>query len=63
MKLLIVRIKTAVTMSETMYGSVYEDVTTLFVDMLVFLFKSIFYILESFYLTLLPDRFRKLKVR
>lgn len=46
-----------------MYGSVYEDITTLFIDVLVFLFKSIFYILETFYLTLLPNRFRKLKVR
>lgn len=46
-----------------MYGSVLEDVTSLFVDMMVFLFKSIFFLLESFYLTLLPNRFRKLKVR
>lgn len=46
-----------------MYGSVYEEFTTLFVDIVVFLFKSIFFLLESFYLTLLPNRFRKLKVR
>lgn len=49
-------------MSETMYGSVYEDVTSLFIDTMVFLFKSIFFLLESLYLTILPNRYRKLKV-
>lgn len=49
-------------MSETMYGSVLEEITTLFVDTLVFLFKSIFFLLETLYLTLLPNRFRKFKV-
>ncbi|XP_037033851.1 short-chain dehydrogenase/reductase family 16C member 6 [Bradysia coprophila] len=48
-------------MSETMYGSVYEEITSLFVDTMVFLFKSIFFLLESFYLTILPNRYRKLK--
>jgi len=34
-----------------------------FLDLIVFTIKSIFYILESIYYSLLPQRFRKLKVQ
>lgn len=33
-----------------------------FLDLIIFTIKSVFYILESLYYTLLPQRFRKLKV-
>lgn len=46
----------------TMYESRLEHFTSLFVDLIVFWAKSIFYILETIYLTILPNRFRKLKV-
>lgn len=48
--------------SETLYGTWFEELTTLVVDVLVFFMRSIYFILESIYLTLLPNRFRKLKV-
>lgn len=39
-----------------------KEVLQFLLDILIFSFKSIFYILESLYYTILPDRFRKLKV-
>lgn len=47
----------------TMYENRLEHFYTLFVDVFVFFAKSFIYILEALYLTLLPDRFRKHKVR
>lgn len=46
----------------TMYENRLEHFYTLFIDMLVFFAKSIYYIVESLILTILPDRFRTLKV-
>lgn len=49
-------------MSELMYENWFERLYSLVLDLLIFLAKSIFYIAESLYYTLLPDRFRKFKV-
>lgn len=34
-----------------------------FLDLIIFTLKSAFYLLETLYYTMLPERFRKLKVR
>ena len=45
-----------------MYEDRLEHVKTLLVDLVIVLVKSIYYLLETLYLTVLPNRFRKLKV-
>lgn len=52
----------AVKMSETLYGSYSEEILSLICDLFIFLCKSIFYILEAVYFSVIPDKFRKLKV-
>lgn len=47
----------------TMYDSYLEHFTSLFVDIFVLWIKSIYFILETIYLTILPNRFRKMKVQ
>lgn len=47
---------------ETMYGSRSKELTTLVLDTIVFLARSIFFICESLVLSMVPNRFRKLKV-
>lgn len=47
---------------ETLYSSRWEEVTSFVMDFIVFVLRSIVFICESVYLTLLPSRFRKLKV-
>lgn len=49
-------------MGELMYDSPLEHVVTLATDLLVFLFNSICYWCETIWLTVLPARYRKLKV-
>lgn len=48
-------------------GLLYQDygdhIKSLLWDFLVFAIKSFIYILEAIYLTIIPDRFRKLKVK
>lgn len=45
------------------YDNPFEYFTTLILDLLIFHVKAIFYFLETVYLTLLPRRLRKLKVK
>lgn len=45
-----------------LYENVFERIYSLLLDLLIFLIKSLYYIGESLYLTLLPDRFRQMKV-
>lgn len=47
---------------ETLYSTRWEEVTSFAKDFIVFILRSIVFICESVYLTLLPKRFRKLKV-
>lgn len=49
-------------MAELLYESPWENFYSLVIDLLIFLIKSIYYIAESIYLTLLPNRLRKIKV-
>lgn len=49
-------------MAELLYESPWERFYSLVIDLLIFLIKSIYYIAESIYLTLLPNRLRKIKV-
>lgn len=46
-----------------LYQDYGEHIKSLLWDGLVFAIRSFFYILEAIYLTLIPDRFRKLKVK
>lgn len=46
-----------------MYASRYEHVITLLTDLFWFLLNSVYFLCESLWLTVLPARFRKLKVR
>lgn len=45
-----------------LYTDYREHVKNLVKDLIIFFCKSIFYILESIFLTIIPDRFRKMKV-
>lgn len=47
---------------DRLYVNHVEHITSLLVDLLIFWIKSIYFIAESMYLTILPNRFRKLKV-
>lgn len=47
---------------ETMYASRTEELMTLVFDTIVFFARSIFFICESLVLSVIPNRFRKLKV-
>lgn len=49
-------------MTELLYENWFERFYSLLLDLLIFFAKSIYYTAESLYLTLLPDRFRKIKV-
>lgn len=49
-------------MGDLMYESRYEHFVSLITDLFWFFLNSIYYILETLYLTILPDRFRKMKV-
>lgn len=48
---------------DRLYVNHVEHITSLLMDLLIFWIKSIYFIAESIYLTILPNRFRKLKVR
>jgi hypothetical protein len=45
-----------------MYENPLEYIYSLIIDLLIFFVKSIYFLAETIYLTLLPDKFRKLKV-
>lgn len=47
---------------DRLYVNHVEHITSLLMDLLIFWIKSIYFIAESMYLTLLPNKFRKLKV-
>lgn len=49
-------------MGDLMYESRYEHIVSLITDLFWFFLNSVYYILETIYLTILPDRFRKMKV-
>lgn len=46
----------------TMYGNPLSEFLMFLVDFIVFAVRSIYFLLETFILTILPDRYRKLKV-
>lgn len=46
-----------------LYTDYREHLQNLIKDVFIFALKSILYICETIYLTLIPDRFRKLKVK
>lgn len=46
----------------TMYGNPVAEFLMFLVDFAVFAVRSIYYLLETLILTILPDRYRKLKV-
>lgn len=46
----------------TMYGSRVAEFLTFLVDFFVFSTKAIYFMLEALILTIIPDRYRKLKV-
>lgn len=48
--------------SEMMYENPIQHISSILVDILIFWIKSIYFIAESIMLTLIPDRYRKLKV-
>lgn len=54
--------KEVIMTGETMYASRIEELMTLVLDTIVFLARSVFFICESLVLSVVPDRFRKLKV-
>lgn len=47
---------------EMMYENPIQHISSILVDILIFWIKSIYFIIESIVLTLVPDRYRKLKV-
>lgn len=47
---------------DVMNDNYFDYVVSLIIDVFMFTIKSIFIFAETLYLTLLPDRFRKLKV-
>lgn len=46
----------------TMYGNPVAEFLMFLVDFAVFAVRSVYFLLETFILTILPDRYRKLKV-
>lgn len=46
-----------------LYTDYREHITNLAKDLFIFAIKSFLYICETIFLTLIPDRFRKLKVK
>lgn len=46
----------------TMYGNPLSEFLMFLVDFIVFTIRSIYYLSETLILTILPDRYRKLKV-
>lgn len=49
-------------MPELLYENLWEHIYSLFLDVIIFFVKSVYFIAESIYLTLLPDKFREKKV-
>lgn len=47
---------------DVMNDNYFDYVVSLIIDVFMFTIKSIFILAETLYLTLLPDRFRKMKV-
>lgn len=45
------------------HDNAFDYFTSLLIDIIVFTLKSIYYLIETIYLTLLPKRLRKLKVK
>ena len=48
---------------DVMNDNYFDYVVSLIIDVFMFGMKSIFILAETLYLTLLPDRFRKMKVQ
>lgn len=48
--------------SSTLYGNPLSEFLMFLVDFFVFTARSIYFLLETFILTILPNRYRKLKV-
>lgn len=46
-----------------MNDNYFDYVVSLIIDVFMFTVKSMFFLAETLYLTLLPDRFRKMKVQ
>lgn len=49
-------------MSELMFENRWEHFVTLFIDLIIFFVHSIFNICETIFLSILPEKYRKLKV-
>lgn len=47
---------------QTMYGSPLAELFAFLIDFVVFCTKSIYFFLETIFLTILPNRYRTLKV-
>lgn len=48
--------------SQTMYGNPLSEFLMFLIDFIVFAARSIYFLFETFILTVLPNRYRKLKV-
>lgn len=54
--------KMSIDESSTMYGNPLSEFLMFLVDFFVFTARSIYFLLETLILTILPNRYRKLKV-